>query len=456
MKKVDFRDGNITQDILQTAFPMLAAQVLNLLYSIVDRIYIGRIPGAGSTALGAIGLCFPVIIIIAGFTNMYGMGGAPLFAMELGRGDKEKAQMIQNTALRLMIITSLVITLTGELFGGGLLRLFGATARELPVSLSYLRIYLIGTLPLMISTGMNTYINAQGYAMVAMISVASGAVMNLILDPVLIFACGMGVKGAAAATVLSQILSLSVVMRFLLGSRNECPVTFAWSFPYARDIISLGTAPFIMQVTNSLVQIACNSVLMHFGGVMYVSAMTIISSVRSILDVPALAITEGASPVISFNYGARKPKHVRRAIRVMISIVLPYTLVTWLIIMFNPAMLVRIFSSDPELILNASAGMHLYFGAFVFQAFQYSGQTVFKALNKKKQAIFFSLLRKAVLVVPLTFAFPYLFHLGTDGVFLAEPVSNVIGGMACFFTMLHMVMPELKRMESEGNDGGRI
>ena len=449
MKKVDFREGNITKDILQTAFPMLLAQVLNLLYSIVDRIYIGRIPGEGSAALGAVGLCFPLIMIIAGFTNMFGLGGAPLFSMELGKGDKEKAQMIQNTAFRLIVVTSVLITLIGEIFGRRLLVLFGAAASEIPVSLSYLRIYLIGTLPLMISTGMNAYINAQGYAVIAMISVASGAVLNLVLDPVLIFTCGMGVVGAAAATVISQVLSLCIVMWFLLGNKNEFPVRFALQFPFAGDIISLGTAPFVMQVTNSLVQIACNNMLMRFGGVLYVSVMTIVSSIRSILDVPVLAVTEGATPVISFNYGARRPVLVRRSIRMMITIVFPYTLITWLVIMLHPAMLVRIFTADPVLIEKASAGLHLYFAAFIFQTFQYSGQTVFKALNKKKHAIFFSLLRKAVLVVPLTYALPTLFHLGTDGVFLAEPVSNVIGGMACFITMLRVVMPELKQMEEE-------
>ena len=452
MKKVDFGDGRITQNILQTAFPMLIAQVLNLLYSIVDRIYIGRIPGAGSEALGAVGLCFPIIIIITGFTNMYGMGGAPLFSMELGSGNLKKARDIQNTAFRLLLITSVVIMAAGEIFGAFLLRLFGATPAEVPVSLSYLRIYLLGTLPLMVSTGMNTYINAQGYALIAMISVASGALTNLLLDPVLIFSLGMGVEGAAVATVVSQFLSLSIVLRFLLGKKNEHPVSLGWSFPYAGSIISLGTAPFIMQVTNSLVQIACNNVLMHFGGMLYVSVMTIISSVRSILDVPALAITEGASPVISYNYGAKKPGHVKKAIRMMMTMVFPYTLIVWLLIMVKPQMFIRVFSNDPLLVKDAARGMHLYFAAFIFQSFQYSGQTVFKALNKKKQAIFFSLLRKAVLVVPLTYALPYLLHLGTDGVFMAEPVSNVVGGLACFITMMVTVMPELKRLGSISSD----
>ncbi len=437
-KKVDFSDGRVTQDIVRTALPMLVAQIISLLYSIVDRIYIGRIPGEGTTALGAVGLCFPVIMIVAAFTNMFGMGGAPLFAMELGRRDKKKAGLIMNTAFRLLIITAGVITVLGLLLGGRLLLIFGAGRDILPVSLSYLRVYLLGTIPLMVSTGMNAYITAQGYAATGMMTVTVGAVANLLLDPLFIFLLGMGVKGAAVATVLSQCLSLVFVMHFLRSGRNEFPVSFSGSpfLPYASDIVGLGTAPFIMQITNSLVSISCNQVLMNIGGALYVSVMTIISSVRSILDVPVLAISEGTSPIISYNYGAGKRSHVKKAIKVLMTFAFPYTFVVWVLIMLFPELFIRIFSNDPSLMTIASHGMRLYFSAFIFQSFQYCGQTVFKALGKRKHAIFFSLLRKAVLVVPLTYLLPYVFGLGTDGVFLAEPVSNVIGGLACFITMV--------------------
>ena len=470
MRKVDFSDGRVTQDIIRTALPMLTAQILSLLYSIVDRIYIGRIPGEGTAALSAVGLCFPVIMIVSAFTNMYGMGGAPLFAMELGRGDRLKAGKIMNTAYRLLILTAAVITVLGLLLGSPILRMFGSSRETLPTSLSYLRIYLLGTLPLMISTGMNSFINAQGYAAVGMMTMAVGAVANMVLDPLFIFVFGLGVRGAALATVLSQVLSLLFVLRFLKGSRNEHPVSFPVGqflrglkrrlmpqaggdgadhvsprsrntarpafLPYAGTIISLGTAPFIMQVTNSLVTVSCNYVLMDIGGSLFVSVMTIISSVRSILDMPVMAILEGASPVISYNYGAGKRRHVIKAIKVVMAFAFPYTLVVWALIMAVPDLFIRIFSADPLLTADASRGLRLYFSAFIFQAFQYCGQTVFKALGKKKHAIFFSLLRKAVLVVPLTFLLPYVGGLGTDGVFLAEPVSNVLGGLACFTTML--------------------
>ncbi len=447
MKRVDFSNGHIVRNILQTAFPMLIAQVLNLLYSIVDRIYIGRIQGIGTEALGAVGLCFPLIILVTAFTNMFGNGGSPLFSMALGAGDRRKAAEIQNTAFRLLLLSSLALMLIGEAFGGPLLSLFGASEADLPLSLPYLRIYMLGTPFIMLSTGMNFYINAQGFPVIGTLSVTLGAVANLILDPVFIFALGMDVVGAAVATLISQFLSFAFVLYFLFGRKNEFRIRFAWSFPHAGSIISLGMSPFIMQFTNSMVQIACNSMLMQYGGTLYVSIMTIVSSVRSILEVPAQSITEGASPVISYNYGAKRPQNVKKAIRVMLLLVLPYTLTTWLLVSRLPGFFVRIFSSDASLLGDASRALHLYFYAFVFQSLQFSGQTVFKSLNKKRKAIFFSLLRKVILVVPLTCLLPGLWGLGTDGVFIAEPISNVVGGLACFITMLLTVMPELNRMD---------
>ena len=301
---------------------------------------------------------------------------------------------------------------------------------------------------------MNPFINAQGYATTGMFSVAIGAVANLILDPVFIFVFGLGIRGAAIATVLSQILSASFVLYFLrkrteLKIRVLSPEEIRACGKRAKNIISLGTAGFIMQLTNSLVTICCNNVLSVTSGDLYISVMTIVSSIRQIIDTPIHAVTEGSSPVISYNYGARRPKRVFQAGVTMGIIAILYTLLAWSVILFVPRFLIGIFSSDPTLIADAVPALKLYFGAFVFQALQYVGQTMFKSLGKKKFAIFFSLLRKVIIVVPLTYIFPYVFHMGSDGVFLAEPVSNVIGGSICFIVMLCTVIPELKRMEKE-------
>ncbi|HIV17321.1 MAG TPA: MATE family efflux transporter [Candidatus Alectryocaccobium stercorigallinarum] len=456
MQKVDFENGKVWKNILMTAFPMLIAQVVSLLYNIVDRIYIGRIPEVGTEALGAVGITFPIIILITGFTNMFGMGGAPLFSIELGRGNKVKASAILNTVFRLEIIAALIITAVGEIFASPLLLAFGATEAELVYSLPYLQIYLIGTVFTMLSTGLNPFINAQGYSTIGMITVIVGAAANIGLDPVFMFGLNMGVAGAAIATVISQVISCALVLGFFRSSKNEFPLRKerllgsgdkdkpASMLPQAGNIIGLGVTPFTMQATNSLVSICCNNVLMNTGGLTYVSVMTVISSVRQILDTPAMAITEGASPVISYNYGARKYKNVLSAIFIMGCIAIGYTALMWFLIEHFPEFFIGIFTSDGALMQTALNPLHLYFFAFIFQALQYTGQTVFKALGEKKFAVFFSIFRKVILVVPLTFMLPYLFGMGTDGVFIAEPISNFVGGTASFVTMLIVIVPRLR------------
>ena len=304
----------------------------------------------------------------------------------------------------------------------------------------------------MIAIGMNPFINAQGYSTTGMLSVAIGAVANLLLDTLFIFVFGLGVRGAAIATVISQCLSASFVL-FFLTKKAELKVRFlkkhefSESIGYAKNIISLGTAGFIMQLTNSLVSIVCNNVLSVTGGDIYISVMTIISSVRQLVETPIYAMNEGGSPILSYNYGARRPARVRKAMIVIGSMILCYTAVMWSVIILAPGALIRVFSSDAALVKDSIPALNQYFAAFIFMDLQYIGQTVFKSLNKKKHAIFFSLLRKVVIVVPLTYFMPYVLHMGTSGVFLAEPVSNVIGGGLCFVTMLCTVLPELKQME---------
>ena len=455
MKRIDFEHGTITSNILGAALPMLVAQILSLLYNIVDRIYIARIPGVGTTALGAVGLCFPIIVIITAFSNLFGSGGTPLFSISRGTKDNDTAQKIMNTSFTMLCICAILIMTVGLLFANPILTLFGASREALVYAIPYLMIYLIGTLPSMIATGMNPFINAQGYSTIGMLSVAIGAVANIILDPIFIFVLNLGIRGAAIATILSQFISAAFVLYFL-HNKSEFRVQFLpveqWkeSWKLAKDITSLGTAGFIMQLTNSLVSICANNVLSITGGDIYISVMTIISSIRQLVETPVYAMNEGTSPIISYNYGARRPKHIKRAALEMGLGVFLYTGIIWSAILIIPEFFIRIFTSDTELIHNAVPALKIYFAAFIFMDLQNIGQTIFKSLNKRKQAIFFSLLRKVFIVVPLTYLLPYAMNIGTKGVFLAEPVSNVIGGSACFLTMLFTVLPELKRMEQNG------
>ena len=458
MKQIDFSNGRISKNILASALPLLVAQLLSLLYSIVDRIYIGWIPGEGAASLAGLGICFPIIILVAAFTNLYGTGGAPLCSIAQGEGDSKKAECVMNTAFRLLIVTGIILTIGGILFAEPILRLFGAADDMLVYALPYLRIYLLGTIFTMLASGLNPYINAQGFPGVGMITIAIGAVANLILDPVFIFLFHMGIRGAAVATVISQGLSCAFVLAFLIRKKSQAALKLKISgvksllvpdMQMGRQIMGLGTASFVMQCTNSLVSIFCNHTLLQYGGEIYVAVMTVISSIRQILDVPMLAITDGASPVISYNYGAKRPGHIRQGIWIMTGICFVYSLVMWIFLRVFPEFFIRIFINDNSLMDASVHALNLYFLTFIFQTFQYCAQTTFKALNKKNKAIFFSIFRKVILVVPLTLLLPMLMNLGTDGVFLAEPVSNVIGGGLSFLTMLLTVFPELKRMEKQ-------
>ena len=445
MKRVDFENGKTLNNILATALPMLVAQIINLLYNIVDRIYIARIPEIGTVALGAVGLCFPIVILTTAFTNMFGSGGAPLFSIARGQKNEERAREIQNTSFFLLIVTGILLIIVGEIFGRPILAAFGTSEAAMVYALPYLRIYMLGTIFSMISTGMNPFITAQGYAVIGMTTIVVGAAANIILDPIFIFVFGLGPEGAAIATVISQALSAIYVLRFFFGDRctynlkimsaseiKNCGKT-------ARSIIGLGTAAFIMQFTNAMVSVSCNSVLSNVGGDLYVSVMTMVNSARQMMETPILAISEGTSPIISYNYGARRFDKIKRSIAIMVAMEFGYTFIVWMFIRMFPAAVIGIFSNDKTILADAIPAFNLYFSTFIFMTFQHSGQVVFKSLGRKGHAIFFSLFRKAFIVVPLTYILPYFFHMGTDGVFAAEPISNVIGGTACFVTMLFTV-----------------
>ena len=437
MSKTDFSQGSVKKLIMAQALPLTLAQMVQLLYNIVDRIYIGHLKDVGDLALTGLGITFPVIVIIAAFTNLYGSGGATLFALARGRGDQEEAEGLLGNVFILLLGTSLILFTFCYALRRPILFLFGASEQSYFYADQYLSIYLLGTAFSMLTTGLNSFINAQGFPRVGMLTTVLGAAINVILDPIFIFALNMGVRGAAVATVISQGISAAWVIRFLLSRKAVVPLRkrhLGVSPARLRKIISLGFPGFVMQGTNSLVQIICNNQLQHYGGDLYVGIMTVLSSVREMVSLPISGLTHGSQPILGFNYGANKNERVKEGIRFTAVLGVGYLLAAWITVMLIPRTLIGIFSEDPGTIAQGAKMLGIYFFGFVFMAFQFSGQTTFQALGKAKHAIFFSLLRKVIIVVPLTLLLPAM-GFGVEGVFLAEPISNLIGGLAAFTTM---------------------
>ncbi|MCD7738164.1 MAG: MATE family efflux transporter [Lachnospiraceae bacterium] len=441
----DFSQGKIWRIITRQAVPLTIAQLIHLLYNVVDRIYIGHLPQVGSVALTGVGLTFPFSTFILAFANLFGTGGTPLFSIARGAGKEERAKQILGNVFTLTLVSSVAIFGLCYYFRVPVLYLFGASEATIGYAESYLRVYLYGVLFSMIVTGMNGFISALGFPETAMWTTIIGAVLNLILDPIFIFGLNLGVQGAAAATVISQGVSALWIMKFLLGKQNEYRLTLAHMrlrLDLVKEILGLGVTGFMQQFTNCLVQIVCNATLQTWGGDVYVGIMTIINSIREIASLPVSGLSSGAQPVLGYNYGAGKPHRVKEGIRFMSIAGVVYTAVMWLVILLFPAAFIRIFSSDAKTIALGVRATRIYFMGFVFMSLQFMGQSAFVGLGKAKRAVFFSILRKVVIVVPLTIIFPLF--LGTDGVFLAEPVSNLVGGLACFVTMWVTVYRKLE------------
>lgn len=441
----DFSKGPVWKCIIAQAVPLTIAQLVQLLYNVIDRIYLGHMGNGSSLALTGVGLTFPIITLVMAFTALFGMGGVPLFSIARGSNDEEKAERILGNSFVLLVISAVVLTIVCYMFCRPILFLFGASEASYVFAAEYLRIYLIGTIFSMITTGLNGYINAQGFPKIGMLTTVLGAVTNIILDPVFIFGLNMGVKGAALATIIGQVISAVWVLRFLMGKhalirlRRKC---LRLDKGIVKDISRLGTSNFIMQGTNCLVQVVCNSTLQSYGGDVYVGIMTVLNSVREIFSLPVSGIVNGAQPVISFNYGAKQNDRVKAGIRFNTLIGTAYTMIAWLMVVIFPRFWLWIFSDDVQMADMGISALRIYFFGFVFMAFQFAGQSTFQALGDAKHAIFFSLLRKAIIVVPLTLILPVI-GFGVNGVFLAEPISNAIGGLACYITMRMTVYRKL-------------
>lgn len=443
--KTDFSKGPVWKCVISQALPLTIAQLVHLLYNVVDRIYIGHMEEGTSIALTGIGLAFPVITLIMAFTALFGNGGVPLFAMARGAGDEEKAGKILGNSFALLLVSSVILTTLGYVFCKPILFAFGASDESFVYARDYLNVYLIGTVFSMITTGMNGYINAEGFPKIGMVSIILGAVVNIILDPVFIFVFRMGVKGAALATIISQMISAIWVLSFLFGRKAIIQLrkeNIRIKKDITKDIFKLGTSNFIMQGTAFLVQVSCNTTLQSFGGDMYVGIMTVANSIREIFMLPVNGIVNGAQPVISFNYGAGDYERTKSGIKFNTYLGAIYTLVAWALVLIFPKVWFGIFSDDASMAEAGATALRVYFFGFVFMALQFAGQSTFQAVGDAKHAIFFSLLRKAIIVVPLTLLLPRM-GLGVMGVFLAEPISNIIGGTASYLTMRLTVYKKL-------------
>lgn len=435
--KSDFSQGKISSNILRQALPLMVAQLVQLLYNMVDRIYIGHLPEIGAAALTGIGLVFPVTTLIAAFTNLYATGGTPLFSMSRGAKEEEKAENILGHVFVLLLITSVCLMLLCYIFRKPILHLFGASDESYVYANEYLKLYLLGTTFSMMSTGLNGFINAQGYPKFGMCTVMLGAILNLILDPLFIYVLGLGVRGAAIATVISQFASFLWVIRFFNSDKTgyrikKCNLILQKEM--VSKIVTLGIAGFVVQGTNCLVQVVCNKMLQFYGGDLYIGVMTVLNSVREVLSIPGSTLGHGSQPVLGYNYGAKKYSRVKQCIRFTAMIAFVYMLFEWLFVLLFADWIMAAFTTDTQMIIAGKEALKLYFFGFFFMGFQFVGQSTFTGLGCSKRAIFFSLFRKVIIVVPLTILLPMM-GLGTTGVFIAEPISNAIGGVACFTTM---------------------
>ena len=455
----DFTQGKVSSLILRLGLPIVLAEMVHVLYNIVDRAFIGHMKGDGTVALTGLGVCFPLITLIGAFANLCSTGGATLSTIARGENDDVRAARIMETAFTFLLSIGGVLTVLLFFTAPLTLELLGGDKDSLPYALDYFRIYVVGTVPVLISLGMNPFINAQGFPRVGMKTVIIGALLNTALDPLFIFVFEMGVRGAALATVLSQLVSAAWVLRFLCGKRPPVRLRrlrFDWT--QLKNVMKLGVTGFTFKVTNSVTQAIVNVMLKAWGGPMYglyIGAMSLINSIREIMSLPINGITSGGQNVMSFNYGAKHYDRVIAAIRFILLGGLMLNTLMWALVMFVPRPLIAVFTDNTELVALTAACARIYFGAFPFMALQVTGQNTFVGLNYPKHALFFSMLRKIVLVAPLTLLLPGL-GLGVKGVFAAELISQICGATACFTTMYRVVWRKLRRTASVGIENAEL
>ena len=445
--KGDFTRGRVSGNILRLGLPMMLAELIHVLYNIVDRMYIGRMPENGTIALTGLGICFPLITLIGAFANLCSTGGATLATIARGKKRDDMAEQIMETSFTMLIIVGVVLSILLYFSAPFTLRLLGGDAETLPAALAYFRIYVTGTIPVLISLGMNPFINAQGFPRTGMMTVIIGAALNIALDPLLIYTFHMGVAGAALATVISQTASMIWVLVFLRSRKAPLKLTrLTIDRKQLGEIVKLGLTGFTFRITNSLTQAIVNIMLKAWGGplsTIYIGAISLINSIREIISLPNNGVVAGGQSVMSYNYGAMQYRRVSESIRFIFLCGLSINILMWALILLAPRPVIGIFTADEALISKTVECARIYFGAFPFMALQQTGQSTFVALNRPKHALVFSTLRKVVLVAPLTLLLPGL-GAGVKGVFWAELISQVTGASACFITMYVLIWKKMK------------
>mgnify|MGYP004453121837 FL=1 len=445
----DFSKGNIPRTITRLAIPMILAMLVNALYSVVDRIYIGHLSDVGQTALTGIGLCYPITMAIAAFSYLVGNGGGPLTSILRGAKDDEGAEKVLGNSITLLVLFGILVPLICFLIQKPVLYLFGASDATYPYAREYITIYLSGSLPVMLTLGLNPFLNAQGFTRTGMMTVLIGAVCNIVLDPLFIFVFGMGVRGAAIATVISQTVSAVWVIAFLLGKKNLIRVRRKY-LRLQRDvsmrIMGLGVSTFIMNLTEAAISAVFNASLSRFGGDIYVTVMTVATSVSQLVFMPLSGFAQGAQPVTGYNYGAREYTRVKQCFWFLVKASVAYAVLAWLVLMIFPRQLIGIFNNDPTLMETAIPMFRVFFCMNFIMSLQMSAQNTFVAMGEAKKATFFALYRKVLLLIPLILILPRI-GFGITGVFAAEPVADTISALTCFTTFLLTAYRKLGRME---------
>lgn len=433
---------NIGRLLYGLAIPSITAQLVNMLYNIVDRIYIGHMNYIGSMALTGVGVTMPIILIISAFSSLIGMGGAPRAAIKMGEKSDQEAEKILGNCFSTLLLISVILTIIFLIFGEELLWTFGASSETIRYGLDYLNIYVCGTIFVQMTLGLNSFISTQGYAKFSMLTVIIGAVVNILLDPILIFGMNMGVKGAAVATVLSQALSTAWVLKFLTGNKTRLKIrkeNLKINKAIILPVLILGMSPFIMQSTESLLNVAFNFSLQKYGGDIAVGSMTILSSLMQILHLPLVGLTQGAQPITSYNYGAKNNDRVKSTFKLLIKSAFTYTTIMWLFMMIFTDVFVSLFTNDPALKSYTVWAARVYLGTAFVMAAQNSCQQTFVALGQARVSMFLALLRKIILLIPLIFILPIFFENKVFAVFLAEPISDFIAATVTTITFAKQI-----------------